>query len=358
MNFFIVIAQISIINILTILNLVSVPVIPAAYQYTIVYPELEDGYLRSWLEKRNFIDSAEQIEQFYGQYTENNDCGLVYPGRDYEISWNGDRLVIGNHSIDDAFMYITYFTTHQEMAFEYKYQDFLLNRRFSSEDLDGCSPDTAMEQCNQIVRRFGLQYESVDCYSITYDTIARTVNDPLYEYTAIAPGNANNSLLTGGTWSEDDEAYLLVYRNGVLDDIPENNGLHFDDIPIYEDTPTYAIYSPKYGLVTMELSLRPVLTDKELQRIITQEDASEIARQKLLEDFKDADILQLTSCELNYQQDDVSNSDSDVQYYSPYWRTTWTVSDKILESEYTNGMLQRNEEGLLTLEIIVPALAE
>lgn len=347
MNFFTGIAQISIIPILTALNAISVPVIPATYQYTIVYPELDDNYLRSWLEGKNFIDSSEQIEQFYSKCVENNDSGLVYPGRDYKISWNRSHLVIGNNNIDDAFRYITYFTTHQEIAFEYKYQDFLLSKRFSLETLDGCDPDTAIEQCNQIVKRFGLQYESIDCYSITYDTIIKTIEDPMYKYAAITPDNTN--------WCEDDGAYLLVYRNGVLDDIPENNGFHFDNIPIYETNPTYAIYSPKYGLVTMELSLRPILTEKKLQPIITKENASELARQKLLEDFKTADILQLTSCELNYLQDDVNASNT---YYSPYWRTTWTVTDKILEPEYTNGILKKGENGLLTLEIIIPALEE
>ena len=168
------------------------------------------------------LDEVEQSQNQYGMYylTDGDRRVRQYDmlGLEYEV-----KGVSGSYS------------AIAEMATNtLRWQEILLRESFPQDKIDSeMKPEDAEKNCREIAEKIGYSYTYVRTYAMDLQSIKKinknaedSVSGPGYENKEDEYDGAWSGVFTGGKpWTQEDEAYLVIMKNPLINGrILENNG--------------------------------------------------------------------------------------------------------------------------------------
>lgn len=165
---------------------------------------------------------------------------------------------------------------------------------------------------------------------MTYDYLQEITSATAYISPEMAPGyNPVNRV--GGKWDSDSSAYLIVYRNQSYqgDQVQTNN---------------LAIFSPVYGLLYMNIDIKPYKTIDFASSIIDEEEAIEKAKSQFSNSFPKISDVKVLASEIVYQ---TGTSENEMMLL-PYWKVSFEFPEITLNKKET--LTESNQEDTLHAE--------
>ena len=252
------------------------------------------------------LDEIGQSQNQYGMYylTDEDKRVRQYDmlGLEYEI-----KGVSGSYSVI------------AEMATStLRWQEILLKESFPHDQLDGkMKPEEAEKICKEIAEKIGYSYTYVRTYAMDLQSIRKinknagdSVSGPGYENKEDEYDGTWSGVFTGGKpWTQEDEAYLIIMKNPLINGrILESNG-NFDI--------AWMVYHPVKGLLYMKIPPRYSISNEQKENLIDKTQAADYLDQEINATSIDGNSIQITDISLVYVVDQLS---SEGIQCSPYWR--------------------------------------
>ena len=203
------------------------------------------------------LDEVEQSQNQYGMYylTDGDRRVRQYDmlGLEYEV-----KGVSGSYS------------AIAEMATStLRWQEILLRESFPQDKIDSeMKPEDAEKICREIAEKIGYSYTYVRTYAMDLQSIKKinknaedSVSGPGYENKEDEYDGTWSGVFTGGKpWTQEDEAYLVIMKNPLINGrILENNGN--SDI-------AWMVYHPVKGLLYMKIPPRYRICSEQKKNLI------------------------------------------------------------------------------------------
>ena len=239
------------------------------------------------------LDEVEQSQNQYGMYylTDGDKRVRKYDmlGLEYEV-----KGVSGSYS------------AIAEMATNtLRWQEILLRESFPQDKIDSeIKPEDAEKICREIAEKIGYSYTYVRTYA------GDSVSGPGYENKEDEYDGTWSGVFTGGKpWTQEDEAYLVIMKNPLINGrILENNGN--SDI-------AWMVYHPVKGLLYMKIPPRYRICSEQKKNLIDRTQAADYLDKEINATNIDGKSIQITDISLVYAVDQLS---SEGIQCSPYWR--------------------------------------
>lgn len=298
-----------------------------------------------WLTEYGCLEPYDVIKTYDEQYfAEHQDCEESldgpWPGRSVEV--NQGILQVKQNNMWLCYYYIWQnpycnnskidetMSAAVRYSYTYALSDYYLRNTLKQTELLGVSREKALEYCNAIMDKFGYDYEYADIYTMTYDYLQEITSATDYISPEMAPGyNPVNRV--GGKWDSDSSAYLIVYRNQSYqgDQVQTNN---------------LAIFSPVYGLLYMNIDIKPYKTIDFASNIIDEEEAIEKAKSQFSNSFPKISDVKVLASEIVYQ---TGTSENEMMLL-PYWKVSFEFPEITLNKKET--LTESNQEDTLHAE--------
>lgn len=199
-----------------------------------------------------------------------------------------------------------------------RWQEILLKESFPHDQLDGkMKPEEAEKICKEIAEKIGYSYTYVRTYAMDLQSIRKinknagdSVSGPGYENKEDEYDGTWSGVFTGGKpWTQEDEAYLIIMKNPLINGrILESNG-NFDI--------AWMVYHPVKGLLYMKIPPRYSISNEQKENLIDKTQAADYLDQEINATSIDGNSIQITDISLVYVVDQLS---SEGIQCSPYWR--------------------------------------
>ena len=240
------------------------------------------------------LDEVEQSQNQYGMYylTDGDKRVRKYDmlGLEYEV-----KGVSGSYS------------AIAEMATNtLRWQEILLRESFPQDKIDSeMKPEDAEKNCREIAEKIGYSYTYVRTYAMDLQSIKKINKNAEDKYDGTWSG-----VFTGGKpWTQEDEAYLVIMKNPLINGrILENNG----NLDI-----AWMVYHPVKGLLYMKIPPRYRICSEQKKNLIDRTQAADYLDKEINATNIDGKSIQITDISLVYAVDELS---SEGIQCSPYWR--------------------------------------
>ena len=199
-----------------------------------------------------------------------------------------------------------------------RWQEILLKESFPHDQLDGkMKPEEAEKICKEIAEKIGYSYTYVRTYAMDLQSIRKinknagdSVSGPGYENKEDEYDGTWSGVFTGGKpWTQEDEAYLIIMKNPLINGrILESNG-NFDI--------AWMVYHPVKGLLYMKIPPRYSISNEQKENLIDKTQAADYLDKEINATSIDGNSIQITDISLVYVVDQLS---SEGIQCSPYWR--------------------------------------
>lgn len=252
------------------------------------------------------LDEVEQSQNQYGMYylTDGDKRVRKYDmlGLEYEV-----KGVSGSYS------------AIAEMATNtLRWQEILLRESFPQDKIDSeMKPEDVEKNCREIAEKIGYSYTYVRTYAMDLQSIKKinknaedSVSGPGYENKEDEYDGTWSGVFTGGKpWTQEDEAYLVIMKNPLINGRTlENNG-NFDI--------AWMVYHPVKGLLYMKIPPRYRICSEQKKNLIDRTQAADYLDKEINATNIDGKSIQITDISLVYAVDELS---SEGIQCSPYWR--------------------------------------
>ena len=173
------------------------------------------------------------------------------------------------------------------------------------------------DQIREIAEKIGYSYTYVRTYAMDLQSIKKinknaedSVSGPGYENKEDEYDGTWSGVFTGGKpWTQEDEAYLVIMKNPLINGrILENNGN--SDI-------AWMVYHPVKGLLYMKIPPRYRICSEQKKNLIDRTQAADYLDKEINATNIDGKSIQITDISLVYAVDELS---SEGIQCSPYWR--------------------------------------
>ena len=199
-----------------------------------------------------------------------------------------------------------------------RWQEILLKESFPHDQLDGkMKPEEAEKICKEIAEKIGYSYTYVRTYAMDLQSIRKinknagdSVSGPGYENKEDEYDGTWSGVFTGGKpWTQEDEAYLIIMKNPLINGrILESNG-NFDI--------AWMVYHPVKGLLYMKIPPRYSISNEQKENLIDKTQAADYLDKEINATSIDGNSIQITDISLVYVVDQLSSEGTQC---SPYWR--------------------------------------
>ena len=178
-------------------------------------------------------------------------------------------------------------------------------------------PEDAEKNCREIAEKIGYSYTYVRTYAMDLQSIKKinknaedSVSGPGYENKEDEYDGTWSGVFTGGKpWTQEDEAYLVIMKNPLINGRTlENNG-NFDI--------AWMVYHPVKGLLYMKIPPRYRICSEQKKNLIDRTQAADYLDKEINATNIDGKSIQITDISLVYAVDELS---SEGIQCSPYWR--------------------------------------
>ena len=233
-----------------------------------------------------------------------------------------------------------------------RWQEILLKESFPQEQLDGkMKPEEAEKICQEIVEKIGYSYTYIRTYAMDLRSIRKinkntgdNISGPGYENKEDEYDGTWSGVFTGGKpWTQEDEAYLIIMKNPLINGrILENNGN--SDI-------AWMVYHPVKGLLYMKIPPRYRICNEQKEKLIDKAQAADYLDKEINATNIAGNSIQITDVSLVYAIDQLS---SEGIQCSPYWRfgfqkrkgaeSVWLYEDENEENTSNNPKDEKQQE--------------
>ena len=251
------------------------------------------------------LDEVEQSQNQYGMYylTDGDRRVRQYDmlGLEYEV-----KGVSGSYS------------AIAEMATStLRWQEILLRESFPQDKIDSeMKPEDAEKICREIAEKIGYSYTYVRTYAMDLQSIKKinknagdSVSGLVMKIKKMNMMVLGQVYLGGKPWTQEDEAYLVIMKNPLINGRTlENNGN--SDI-------AWMVYHPVKGLLYMKIPPRYRICSEQKKNLIDRTQAADYLDKEINATNIDGKSIQITDISLVYAVDELS---SEGIQCSPYWR--------------------------------------